>query len=85
MGGGASCEEGGALHLWAEPFRQWAGFDGDGWGLAIRATASFWEWVWFKAGKEEPVGKGAELCVGTGIFGNWPEVGGVDVRRSDQL
>lgn len=22
------------------------------------------------------MGKGAELCVGTGIFGNWPEVGG---------
>lgn len=26
----------------------------------------FWVWAWFKAGKEEPMGKGAELAWGPG-------------------
>lgn len=58
------------------PCEQREGFNGRGSGLGIRGAASFGEWVWFKAEKEEPVGKGAELYVVTGIFGNWPVVGG---------
>lgn len=68
-----------------EPSGQWAGVNGYGWSLGICGAASFGELVWLKAEKEEPVEKGAELCVGTGIFGNWPEVEGGGVRRDDQL
>lgn len=31
------------------------------------------------------MGKGAELCVGTGIFGNWPEVGGEMLEETINL
>lgn len=49
-----------------EPYGQRAEFNGDGYPW----SRLFLGEVWFKAEKEELVGKGAELCVGTGIFGN---------------
>lgn len=55
----------GPLDLEEEPHGQRAEFNGDGypWGRLFLGE------VWFKAEKEKPVEKGAELYVGTGIFG----------------
>lgn len=49
---------------------KWEVFNGNRWCLEIRGAAPFEEWVWFEAEREEPEGKGAELCVGTDIFAN---------------
>lgn len=61
-GGPPSTEEG--------PSVKWEVFNGNRWCLEIRGAAPFEEWVWFEAEREEPEGKGAELCVGTDIFAN---------------
>lgn len=65
-GAGLHVKEAGPAGLEAEPYGQWAEFNGDGWGLGVRGVAYFWVWAWFKAEKEEPVGKGAELAWGPG-------------------
>lgn len=54
------------MGLEAGPCGQRAGFHGDGWGLGVRGVACFGVWAWFKAEKEEPVGKGAGLAWGPG-------------------
>lgn len=46
------------------------GVNGNGWGLEVGGAAPFEEWAWFEAEQEEPLGKEAELCVGTHIFAN---------------
>lgn len=62
---------------------KWEGFNVNGWGLEIRGPAPFEEWVWLEVEREEPVGKGAELCVGTvSLQISWRCGVGVSKRRS---